>query len=120
MNPGIGIGREPRIVFARHPHQPDRAVLDQLVEVEHVIARDPEDMLDPHAARRSIRYWPTVGTGKLPRIHRWSDRRESVSRPLNLTSEGSLLVPWGSNEPDAFCAAPARQWADGRRGTGRA
>ena len=46
VNPRIGVGREPRVVFARHPDQLDRALLDQLVKLEDVVAGDAEDVLD--------------------------------------------------------------------------
>ena len=46
MNARVGVGREARVVFARHSHQPDRAVLEHLVQAEHVVAGDAEDVLD--------------------------------------------------------------------------
>ena len=47
VQPGIGVGGEPGVVLAGHAHEPDRAVLDHLVERQHVVAGDPEDVLDP-------------------------------------------------------------------------
>ena len=47
VNPRVGVGGEARVVLARRPHQPDRALLEQLVQAQHVIAGDAEDVLDP-------------------------------------------------------------------------
>ena len=47
VNPGIGIRGEPGGVLASHPHQADRALLQQPVQAEHIITWNPKDMLDP-------------------------------------------------------------------------
>ena len=47
VEPGVGVGGEPGVVLAGHPDQLDRALLDHLVERQHVVAGDAEDVLDP-------------------------------------------------------------------------
>ena len=48
VDPRIGVGREARAVLPRHPHQLDRALLQHLVQPQHVVARDPEAVADAH------------------------------------------------------------------------
>ena len=46
MNPGVGIGGEPRTVLPGHPDQAHGACLEHLVQSQDVISRNPKNVLD--------------------------------------------------------------------------
>ena len=100
VDPRIGVGREPRVVLSGHPHQPDRALLDQLVQLEDVVAGYAEDVLDPQGAQ-------PVDQVLADRRHRRSGRgrrlRRSIPRRCRRPGAGprpfekcspSMHLPW--------------------------
>ena len=114
VNPGVGVGGEPRVVFARHADQLDRALLDHLVERQDVIAGDAEDVLDPQGAEPVDR-----GTGRRSRRpersplvpSRCHGRRQNCS-----TSGVSLIGIEGSARPSPHGTLPAGQRSTGVAG----
>ena len=85
VDPRVGVGREPGVVLPRHPDQLDRALLDQLVQAQDVIAGDAENVLDAQGAEPLDQVLPIVTVAGRCRAGRSVADRRRWRHPVSST-----------------------------------